>query len=233
MQSKEKFKTAESVFDESTLLVLHQLRDRHYFDSILSPISMGKESNIFSVVKGKEISIAAKIYRVNNCDFKRMYLYIKGDLRFMGLQNQRRKVVWAWAQREYRNLHLAREAGVKVPTPYAVKQNVLLLEFIGKKGVAAPKLKDSPPEDPQTFSEKLISFIKILYKHNLVHGDLSEYNILNFDEKPVIIDFSHGVRLNYPGAEMLLERDIRNVCRYFKSQGVQLSEASIKERITQ
>ncbi|MBI5391508.1 serine protein kinase RIO [Candidatus Woesearchaeota archaeon] len=233
MQSKEKFKTAETVFDASTLRVLHKLRDRGYFDALQGPISVGKESNIFSAFKDGKLTIAIKIYRVNNCDFRRMYLYIKGDPRFTGLQSHRRKVVFAWAQREYRNLHLARDAGVNVPMPHAVMENVLVMELVGKKGVAAQKLKDSPPEDSKDFSEKIILFMRLLHSHGIVHGDLSEYNILNFEEKPVLIDFSHGVKLHTPYAEELLKRDVHNIYRYFKNKGVLLDEDTIIKKITQ
>ncbi len=223
----ERFKTLENVFDETTLRTIFKLSSQGYFDDLKSPISIGKESNVFTAVKNKEEVIAVKIYRVNNCDFNKMYNYIKSDERFKGLTAQRRKVIYTWALREYHNLLLARKAGVSVPTPYAVHQNVLVLEFIGIHGMPAPKLKDAPPQDLKKFSQLLLLQLKKLTMFNLVHGDLSEYNILNFHEKPVLIDFSHATRLTNPGSEYLLERDIDNVVRYFTKRGLKLTKEKV------
>src|SRR3989338_7397200 len=100
MLGKERFRTQENVFDEATLRVLFKLSGQGYFDELQSPISIGKESNIFSAKKGDDYVIV-KIYRVNACDFKRMYNYIAGDPRFHGIQKQRRKIIGTWAKREY------------------------------------------------------------------------------------------------------------------------------------
>src|SRR3989338_637573 len=101
MQSKEKFKTYKGVFDNKTLRVIFKLESEGYFDELRSPVSVGKESNIFTAVKKDGTYVIVKIYRINNADFKRMYKYIGPDSRFKGLSNQRRKVIGAWAQREY------------------------------------------------------------------------------------------------------------------------------------
>src|SRR3989344_3771328 len=129
--SREKFKTYKGVFDDRTLLTLFKLESEGYFQELKSPDSIGKESNVFTAVKKDGTYIIIKVYRVNNADFKRMYKYIGSDSRFKGLSNQRRKVIYAWAQREYRNLLVANAIGARVPVPYAVKENVLVMELIG------------------------------------------------------------------------------------------------------
>lgn len=232
MASKEKFKTYENVFDQATLRILFKLSSQGYFDELKSPISVGKESNIFSAVKGKN-HVVVKIYRINSCDFKKMYDYMIGDPRYKTVQRQRRKVIKLWAKREYSNLLLARKARILSPTPHAFRDNVLVMEFIGQEGKAARKLKDSPPKNIKKFGDKLIDNMKKLYERKLIHGDLSEYNILNKDDKPVLIDFSHGVTVRHPRADELLRRDIKVVVKYLNKQGHPIQEEEAYKKITQ
>ncbi len=223
MSNKEKFKTYKDVFDEKTLRVLFKLESDGYFEELGGPVSIGKEGNVFTAKKKDGTYVIIKIYRINTADFKKMYNYISSDARFEGLSNQRRKVIFAWAQREYRNLLLAKEAGVVVPTPYVVKDNVLIMELVGEKNNAAPRLKDSKPKNVNTFYKNLLKNLHLLYKCGLVHGDLSEFNILNFNDKPYIIDLSHGTKLDNSLSTSLLERDINNLIRYFTKHGLKIN----------
>ncbi len=230
MSTKEKFRTYENVFDNSTLRTLFKLSSQGYFDELKSPISVGKESNVFSASKGKD-SVIVKIYRVNACDFKRMYNYIAGDPRFKDIQKQRRKVIDTWARREFSNLLTARKAGARVPAAHAVSSNVLVMEFIGNNKETAPKLKDKTPQDLKKFSENIILSLKKMYTYKLVHGDLSEYNILNYQEKPVLIDLSHTLTLQHPNAQELLKRDIQTLVHYFTKKGLSLSTEGVLKKI--
>ena len=227
MATKEKFKTYKSVFDDRTLRTLFKLESEGYFEELVSPISIGKESNIFTAKRKDGDFVIVKIYRVNNADFKRMYKYICSDSRFEGLSNKRAKVVSAWAQREYRNLLVAYEAGANVPMPYVVKDNVLVMGLIGNKDKVAPRLKELAPKNPKKFSNELIKHLNILYNTGFVHGDLSEFNLLNHNEVPYIIDLSHGTKLDNPLAKELLERDIKNLVRYFNKLGLKLDMSNI------
>jgi len=234
-RTKEEWKVYSGVFDKKTYEVLFKLSGRGCFNRLESPLSIGKESNVFSAV-GKRGRVAVKIYRVNACDFNRMYDYIKFDPRFPGISKRRRNIVFSWALREYRNLLRARKAGVRVPTPIVVLDNVLVEEFIGYedehgKPVSAPKLKDSHPEDVEGFFLALLKNMTLLWKAGLVHGDLSEFNILNYNENPVIIDLSQGTVEKSPLYSELWERDISNVCRFFRKLGLEITEESIKEKI--
>ncbi len=230
MASRDKFETYKNVFDEKTRLTLFKLSSDGYFDELKSPISIGKESNVFSAAKKDGSIVCVKIYRVNVCDFKKMYNYIAPDPRFKGLQKKRRQIIYAWAQREYRNLLIAKKTGARVPFPYAVRNNVLVMEFIGDNK-AAPRLKDKTPEDLEGFMKELINNIKIIYKSGLIHGDLSEYNILNYKEKPVIIDLSHGFKVEYPNADELLIRDIKNLEKYFLKRRIKIDAEKILSMI--
>ena len=230
--AKEKFKTFGGVFDNFTIRNLFELSSRGFFEEgSLSPISIGKESNVFSA-KGKNDKVILKIYRLEACDFNRMYKYIRNDPRFLGLKKQRRKIIFAWAQREYRNLFRAREADVKVPKPIAFLNNILIMEFIGNKE-ASPKLKDAIPADLKKYYNQIKKYTRNFYNSGFVHGDLSEFNILNFNDNPVFIDLSHATSVKSPGASELVERDVKNICRFFMKHGLKLDyKKELKEIIS-
>lgn len=229
-KADEKFKVMHHVFDEFTNRTLFRLISRGYFEGLESPISVGKEANIFSA-KTETGRVMIKIYRLETCDFNRMYDYLKVDPRFLSLKAKKRKVILAWVQREYRNLLKAREADVRVPTPLAFMNNVIVLEFIGSGGEIAPRLKDKPPKNPRKFLMDIISQMKKLHKAGLVHADLSAFNILNFNEKPVFIDFSQCTTLKNPHAEEFIDRDIKNITTFFKKLGLKIDEEKIKGEI--
>ena len=222
--SKNKFIAYENVFDESTLRGLFYLSSQGYFENIDGPISTGKESNVFSVSYKNEKRVV-KIYRTS-AHFKKMYEYMKADPRFSALQGTKLSIIYTWAKKEYRNLLRAREKGVSSPTPYAVHKNILVMEYFD-----APRLAQKAPKDPKKFYERLISEVGKLFSAGLVHADLSEYNILNYKEKPILIDFSHGLDLLYPNVQELLERDIQNLVRYFGKLGLHLDKKKEFERI--
>ncbi|MBW2991420.1 serine protein kinase RIO [Candidatus Woesearchaeota archaeon] len=227
-KQKEEWKVYKNVFDSATILNILKLNSQGHFDGLESPIALGKEANVFTALKGKQ-RIIVKIYRVENCNFNKMYSYIAPDPRFSGMKKRRRLVIFSWVQREYRNLLKAREA-IRVPTPIAIKDNVLLMEFIGRKE-PAPLLKDAPPKNPKKFFEKIIKNVKALYKAGLVHADLSKFNILNFEQEPVFIDFSQATVLKHPEAKDFLKRDIRNIVRYFEKQGLKLDEEEVYNKV--
>jgi len=227
--SKEKWKVWGNVFDEFTFRTLFKLASQGHFEVLQSPISIGKESNIFSAKKN-DVKIIIKIYRLETCDFNRMYDYIKYDPRYINVKTQKRKIVFAWTQREFRNLMKAREAGVNVPRPIAFLNNVLCLEFIGDKE-AAPKLKDKPPKNKKIFFNKVVDNIQKLYKADLVHADLSQFNILNFKEEPVFIDFSQCTLKRNPRAEEFLIRDVRNITNFFNKIGLKVNQERVLKQI--
>lgn len=226
---REKFKTQHNVFDEFTNRTLFKLISQGHLDGLESPISVGKESNVFSAHKGDE-RVIAKIYRLEACDFNRMYEYIRYDPRYASLKKKRREVIFAWAQREYRNLFKAREANVNVPKPITFHNNVLVIGFIGNND-PAPKLKDLIPKNKKDFFNKVIDNIRKLYKAGYVHSDLSEFNILNDNENPVIIDLSQCTPLENSNSREYLVRDIYNICRFFNKHGLKVDKEKIKRII--
>lgn len=219
--TRDKFKVEKSVFDAFTVKNLRKLESEGFFDmETLSPLYMGKESNVF-IGYGKHGDVIIKVYRLENCDFNKMYDYIKNDPRFLKIRKNKRDVILSWVKREHRNLLKAREGKVRVPTIYSIKENVLVMELIGNP---AMKIKDQIPKNPSKFYKDLILQIKKLLDVGLVHADLSKFNILNFDEKPVLIDFSQSTPKNSLRAKEFFERDLRNINSFFEKIGVNEKE---------
>lgn len=230
-KKREEFKTMHDVFDEFTNRNLFKLISQGHFRGLESPISIGKESNVFSALTKDDRRVMVKIYRLETCDFNRMYDYIKGDVRYTSIKKSKRHIIFTWVQREYRNLLKAREAGVSVPTPMTFLHNILVLEFIGNEDSLAPMLKDRKPKNPKDFLDKIIENMRKLHKAGLVHADLSGFNILNYNEVPVFIDFSQATSLEDSRAQEYVERDIRNICVFFRKLGPDVKEDAVKKRI--
>lgn len=228
--SYERWKVYGNVFDQYTLRLLFRLSSQGHFDELASPVSIGKEANIFTAKTKDGRVVIVKIYRLESCNFNKMYDYIRTDRRFSDLKKQRRKIIFSWVAREYQNLLKAREAGVRVPTPITVRDHILVLEMIGDQ-TPAPKLKDAVVKHPDELADRMISLMRKMCKSGLVHGDLSEYNILVHNENPVFIDFSTGTTSSDPNYNEYWERDIKNMARYFKKVGIETSYEHIKERI--
>ncbi|MFP4524563.1 MAG: serine protein kinase RIO [Candidatus Woesearchaeota archaeon] len=217
-KSREAWKVYGNVFDEFTNRTLFRLSTQRYFKDLKSAYKMGKEANVFLADTADGGLVIVKIYRLENCNFNKMFQYLSQDERFEDLKGQRRKIIFSWVQREYRNLLKAREA-IRVPTPLAVMNNVLVTELIGDDE-PAPELKDAPPEDPEAFLDEVLKMVRALLKEGMVHGDLSAFNILNHDGQPVFIDFSQGTTTGSPNWRELLERDVDNVLNHFGRLGV-------------
>lgn len=232
--TREKFKTWGNVFDAFTERNLFKLASQGFFEDLESPISIGKEANIFTALTNQGKRVIIKIYRLETCDFKRMYDYIRYDPRYANLKRSRREIIFNWTQRELRNLMKARECGVRVPLPLTRLHNILVLEYIGNKE-PAPKIKDSMPEtkkEKQLFFDKIKIYMKKMYKAGLIHADLSEFNILNHNNNPVLIDFSQATVTKSVRANELLERDIKNMIRFFKKHGLEEDLEELERLIT-
>jgi RIO kinase 1 len=228
---QERFKTVKGVFDAFTNRTLFDLQTKGYFDELVSPLFVGKESNVFIALKDDE-KIIVKIYRLQNCDFKNMYDYIHRDGRYSNLKRDRRQIILSWTQREYKNILKAKKAGICVPEVIAVKNNVLIEKMIGSDE-PAPRLKDYIPEDIDGFFKILLEEMKNLYqKANLVHGDLSAFNVLNDNETPVLIDFSQATLAGSDHAKDLLKRDIKNIASFARKQGFKIDEEKVFKEIT-
>ena len=122
---QERFRTAKGVFDEFTHRTIFDLQKKGLFDELVSPLKVGKESNVFVGIKDKT-KVIVKIYRMQNADFKRMYDYIRKDTRYVFLRNNRRQIILSWTQREYKNLLKVEKAKVKAPKVLGWKNNIIV-----------------------------------------------------------------------------------------------------------
>lgn len=215
--------TYAEVFDRQTLMVLYDYMTRGHIDMIHYPVSTGKEGNVFYATDEDGEGVAVKIFRTSTSTFKRVSKYIEGDPRFKGLTGNRRKLIYAWTNKEFRNLDRYCEAGLPVPEPIAFRKNVLLMEYIGDENGPAPQLKDVQMDDPTAMYDDVVSFIIDGYQDaHLVHGDLSEYNILVWDGEPIMIDCGQAMTADHFNAEEYLKRDIGNINRFFKNRGADI-----------
>lgn len=219
----EEYEVLEEVFDKPTLMTIYDLMNAGVIDVIFGVVKAGKESRIYWAKSPEGRDLAIKIYLTVSSEFKRgMLPYIEGDPRFTHIKRDTRSLVYAWAQKEFKNLKRAYEAGVRVPEPFAVSKNVLVMEFIGDEGVPAPLLKYVELENPEATLNTLLEYVRRLYQvAELIHGDLSEYNVMMWDDTPVLIDISQGVPLEHPMADLLLRRDLKNLLNYFSRLGVE------------
>ncbi len=220
----EDYEVLEEVFDRSTLMILYDFMNKGVINEIHGVVRAGKESRVYwgKDKEGKELAI--KIYLVVSAEFRKgLVKYIEGDPRFKGVKHDTRSLIFAWAQKEFKNLELASRAAVRVPRPVAVKNNVLIMEFIGENGESAPLLKEKTPKNPERIYERLLVYLKKLYgKAGLVHGDLSEYNIMVWNGRPILFDMSQAVPLSHPMSEFLLRRDLTNLNKYFGRLGAKI-----------
>ncbi|MCL2786515.1 MAG: serine protein kinase RIO [Methanomassiliicoccaceae archaeon] len=220
--------TVDEVFDRQTLMAIYDLMTGGILDSVKFPISTGKEGNVFYAEEEDGEPLALKIFRTSTSTFKRVGRYIEGDPRFKGLSGNRRKMIYAWTNKEYRNLQRYCEAGLPVPEPVAFNKNCLAMEYIGDETGPAPQLKDVFLEDPDDIYDEVISFIIDGWQvAHLVHGDMSEYNILMMDGDPILIDCGQAMTSDHFNAKELLLRDIENVNRFFKNRGADIISKDI------
>ncbi|MBN1860939.1 MAG: serine protein kinase RIO [Candidatus Thermoplasmatota archaeon] len=223
-------KTFGEVFDRNTLLLLGKLISDGVIDQVDFPISTGKEANIFRGTTPERKYVAIKIYRTATMTFKHIASYIEGDPRFMYGYKNRREMIAEWARKEYKNLALLHQAKVRAPTPLKCIQNILVMSYIGDAQKSAPLLKDVDLRTPQAVFDEIMDFIEQMYKNQVVHGDLSAFNILMFRQKPYIIDVGQAVLLEHPASAEFLKRDIHNIVQHFKKYDIQASEKKLLER---
>lgn len=223
-------KTVDGVFDQQTLLSLYKLFTDGVLDTVEYPVSTGKEGNVFKATSS-EGNRAVKIYRLSTATFKRISDFIVGDPRFKGISRNRRRIIFAWAQKEYKNLVRMAETGTRVPAPVTSHNNILVMAYIGDDYSPAPLLKDVVVAKPERIFKDVVRNMVRIQKARLVHGDLSEYNILVWKGWPYIIDVGQGVPLDHPMSSEWRERDVKNICRYFRKLNVEASEEDLVAKL--
>lgn len=225
--NKDQDKYFSGVFGSKTLMNLYKLANKGYIKKIGGEISRGKEAAVFVSETNNGDFVAIKIYKPHP-SFD-MMKYIRGDPRFIGLS--KRKMISTWARKEFKNLTKFNELGIRVPKPLEVIDNVLVLEFIGEKNKPAKNYKDDPPKNPEKSFKKIKKYLKLSYEGGIVHGDLSEYNILNYKNQPVIIDCGQGVINKHPNFMQFFKRDIKNIVLFFSKLAVECNKSEVEKYV--
>ncbi len=207
---------------------LEPLIEDGLIDEVLRPLMSGKEAAVYVVRCGEELR-CAKVYKeANKRSFRQAAEYQEGrkvrnsrQARAMakGTKYGRKEQEDAWQNAEVAALFRLANAGVRVPKPYDFLDGVLLMEMVADEdGDAAPRLNDvvMEPELARDFHEFLIRQIVMMLCAGLVHGDLSEFNVLVGPDGPVIIDLPQAVdAAGNNHAFRMLERDVGNMAAYF------------------
>jgi len=204
------------------------LFDAGLIDEVIRPLMSGKEAAVYLVRTGEQVCVA-KVYKdANNRSFRQRSAYAEGR----SVRNTRQRRAMArgsrygkslleaeWQNSEVEALYRLHDAGVRVPAPIHFEDNVLVMELItDADGQPAPRLWDvslSPTEAIDLHLHLIRQVVRILCA-GLVHGDLSEYNILLSGDGPVIIDLPQATdaALNQ-NSERIFLRDVRNLKNYF------------------
>jgi serine/threonine-protein kinase RIO1 len=244
---KNRFATQEAVMDERTRLLLFKLASRgDVLSSVEGLISSGKEARVYFAlgVNGETQPdappsmpyLVAKIFMTTLTEFRNRGDYVKGDHRYDSMNFDKKSTMQQskiWTQKAFANLSRAHSAGIRCPRPLMFKENVVLMEFIGHTednpgspgSVAwtpAPTLRDVTwrhrRQAVSTYAEVIYMLRKLFHVCELVHGDLSEYNILYHKKLPYLIDFGQAVATSHPDCLKILRNDVKNINAYFRKQ---------------
>jgi RIO kinase 1 len=223
---------------------LQPLVDDGLVDEVLRPLMSGKEADVFVVRCGSKIR-CAKIYKeAAKRSFKKAAQYTEGRkvrnsrrARAMekGSKFGRKQQEETWQNAEVDALYRLASAGVRVPQPYGCFDGVLLMELItDEDGAVAPRLNDvSMPEEQalEDHAEVMQDVVRMLCA-GLVHGDLSEFNVLVDENGPVIIDLPQAVdAAANNNAHAMLERDVENMTAYYGLFAPQLLQTRYAQEI--
>ena len=197
-------------------------------DEVYYPLMSGKEAQVFVVRANNEVR-CAKVYKeAKKRSFKQAVQYQEGRTvrnsrraRAMakGTRYGQKEAEEAWLNAEVEALYRLAEAGVRVPTPYWFVDGVLVMELVvDEEGDPAPRLDDVAfdPETARAYHAQMITEIVRMLCAGLVHGDLSEFNVLVDHSGPVVIDLPQAVNAaGNNSAKMMLTRDVNNMRDYF------------------
>jgi len=208
-------------------MAAYEVMRRLRLDRFAGVVSAGKEARVYRAIGRDGTEYAVKIYLTATAEFRKsIYKYLLGDPRFQNVDvSNTKKLFAAWARKEFRNLRRMYEAGVSVPRPYLVYQNIIVMEFIGRDGLRAPLLHEiqnelSREEAEEIYWQVINNYRRIYCCAKLVHADMSEYNIMLLDNKVYIIDVAQAASLEHPNAADFLRNDARNISRFFSKLGV-------------
>jgi RIO kinase 1 len=218
-----------------------------WIEEVLFLVKSGKEANVYCcrACPGRgHAFFALKVYKPReNRSFRDAAIYQEGRVitnaqTARAVRNKSRfgraAEFGAWAYHEFATLDLLHAAGVDVPRPVRAASNAILIEFVGQGGQPAPQLRNVrlSPAEAERLLEQALRNIEIMLSCNVVHGDLSAYNLLYSGGQLRVIDLPQAVdaRTNRH-AKSLLVRDVANVCGYFAAQGADAKPGTFADEL--
>ena len=206
-------------------------------DEVISQLMSGKEATVYMVRCGDNIC-CAKVYKeARSRSFKKAAQYqegrkVRNTRRARAMQKSskfgRKQQEKVWQNAEVDALYLLAAAGVRVPEPYGCYDGILLMELITDvDGYVAPRLNDVELSAEIALEDHKIMMhsIKLMLCSGIVHGDLSEFNVLLDENGPVIIDLPQAVNASTNNnAESMHERDVNNITTYYAQFAPELSK---------
>lgn len=203
---------------------LQPLIDDGVIDEVMRPLKSGKEAAVYVVRSGNDVR-CAKVYKdMAQRSFQQRVVYQEGrkvrgsrEARAIGKASKygRKRQETAWKNTEVDALYQLRDAGVRVPEPYGYYHGVLVMELVtDADGHSAPRLGEVElaPDQARGFHRFLVRQVVKMLCVGLIHGDLSQYNVLVAPDGPVIIDFPQVVSAaGNNAARTMLLRDVNNI----------------------
>ena len=223
---------------------LQPLVDEGMIDEVLRQLMSGKEATVFVVRCGDQIRCAKMYKEAGQRSFKQAAAYQEGrtvknsrQARAMqkGSKYGRKMQEEVWQNAEVDALYKLADAGVRVPTPYICFEGVLLMDLVSTAdGQVAPRLNDVSLSYAQAlvYHEELIQQVVLMLCAGIIHGDLSEFNILLNEQGPVIIDLPQAINAaGNMGAAAMLYRDVDNLKNYFSQFAPELAKTQYGKEI--
>ncbi len=213
-------------------------------DEVICQLMSGKEATVYMVRRGEDIR-CAKVYKeANKRSFKKAAQYQEGRksrnsrrARAMekGSKYGKDQQESAWQNAEVEALYTLAAAGVRVPEPYGCFEGVLLMELItDENGEVAPRLNDviMPAEQAIEDHQIMMIYIMRMLCAGIIHGDLSEFNVLVDEYGPVVIDLPQAVDASANNnAQSMLARDVNNITTYYAQFAPELAQTNYSDEL--
>ncbi len=199
------------------VLALHTLSKRGVIERLSpTPLGVGKESDVYVAEDPGGTKLVIKFHRLGRTSFRQ-------TRKFRIWVGERRHITWLYESRlsahmEYKALVMTFNAGVTVPRPVAVNRHAVVMEYID--GLKLSEIKTGLSRPEEVLGSILDDIATTFREVGIVHGDLSEFNVLVEieDERPFLIDWPQWVPRDYKNALELLRRDIENIVDFFRKE---------------